>query len=408
MRSRKLSDRSKPPRDGEVTKTRLAGARQRRRAAEPLARLLLDSIDDSTRGALPYSAYPGVTTEALAEAVFTHKVAPAVYLHLKNADGVPGEIIGLLQERYQQQIVRQLQVQADLAALATALGDANLAWAAVKGPVLAERLWARPDLRQYIDLDILVDRRSFGAVLDALFAAGAEMIDRNWELIERQLRAEISLRLPNGTSLDLHWHLVNSAALRRQFRFDTAEMLQRTVPVKIGGTLVPSLDPTDTLLHLAYHTAHSGGHRLMWLKDVERATADPDLDWSLTLRRARDYGVALPLAVVLMRAARVVGFEKAPPAAALAPARRTPWGLFALAVDEWCPAPMLPGDRLSGQIAFKNTRRSSAKSIAAGVASLKGRGAPAFNPAENPLYIDAGGEAARAAYLRAVEGGREP
>jgi hypothetical protein len=357
---------------------------------------------------VPFSAYHGIDPAALADAVFTHKVAPAVYLHLKDADGVPPEILAPMHERYQQQIVRQLKVQADLAMLATTLNDANLAWAAMKGPVLAERLWSRPDLRQYIDLDILVDRRTFGRVVDVLLAAGAEMVDRNWELIARQVRAEISLQLPNGTALDLHWHVVNSSQLRQQFTFRTDEMLERAVQMKIGDTVVPALGPVDTLLHLGYHTAHSGGHRLMWLKDVERATADDDLDWAAALEQARTYGVTLPLAVVLARTEQVLGFEKPPPAAALAPARRTPWGLFAAVMDARCPAPMLPSDRLSGQIAFKNTRKSSVASAAALLGSLRSRGGPAFNPAENPLYIDAGGEAARSAYLRVVEGGREP
>lgn len=146
----------------------------------------------------------------------------------------------------------------------------------------------------------------------------------------------------------------------------------------------------------------------MWLKDVERASANPDLDWAETIARARRDGVALPLAIVLARVGKVIGFEKEPPAAALRPAKRTVWGVFAAGVDSWSPAPVLPNDKLSGQIAFKNTRRSSPASIATAIASLKGRRAAAFDPTQNQLYIEAGGEAARAAYLRIVEGGNEP
>lgn len=384
------------------------GGRRARRAADPLARLLLDSIDDTRRGSVPASAYPGVTADALGAAVFIHKVAPAVYLHLREDPEAPAVLVEPMLERYQQQMVRQLQVQADIAHVSQALGSAGLAWLTMKGPSLAEHLWSRPDLRQYIDLDILVDRRSFGAVLDTLIASGAEMVDQNWELIERQVRAEVSLRLPNGTSLDLHWNLVNNPVLRKDFRFDTPTLLARAVDIKVGSITAPTLDPADTLLHLAYHTAHSGGHRLMWIKDVERATANPELDWPEAITRAKRNGIALSLAVVLDRVGKVIGFEKEPPAAALRPARRTAWGAFAAGVDRWSPAPVLPDDKLSGQIAFKNTRRSSPASIAAALASLKGRRGAVFDPQQNPLYIDAGGEGARAAYLRIVEGGREP
>ncbi|MGH8888890.1 MAG: nucleotidyltransferase family protein [Acidothermaceae bacterium] len=383
-------------------------ARRARRAADPLARLLLDSIDDSRRGAVPASAYPGLTAEALGAAVFIHKVAPAVYLHLREDADAPAELLEAMRDRYQQQILRQLQVQADIGQVSQVLGDAHLPWLTMKGPALAEHLWSRPDLRQYIDLDILVDRRAFGAVLDALVGSGAEMVDRNWSLIAEQVRGEVSLLLPNGTALDLHWNLVNNPVLRKSFRFSTPELIERSVDIKIGSVTVPTLDPADTLLHLAYHTAHSGGHRLMWLKDVERAAANPDLDWDVTLQRARRDGVALALAVVLARVGAVIGFEKAPPAAALGSAHRTAWGLFAAGVDSWSPAPMLPDDKFSGQIAFKNTRESSWASVTAAVASLRGRRGGSGAPAENPLYADAGGDAARAAYLRIVEGGREP
>ena len=383
-------------------------ARRGRRAAEPLARLMLDSIDDSRRGAVPVSAYPGVSAEALDAAVFMHRVAPAVYLHLREDPDTPVDLLEPMRDRYQQQILRLLQVQADITHVSQVFSGAGLAWLTMKGAALAEHLWSRPDLRQYNDLDILVDRRSFGVALDALVDSGAEMVDRNWPLIEAQMRGEVSLRLPNGTALDLHWNLVNNPVLRKAFRFRTPELLERSVEIKIGSVTVPTLDPADTLLHLAYHTAHSGGHRLMWLKDVERATASPDLDWDEALQRARRDGIALALGVVLARVGAVIGFEKAPPAAALRPARRTAWGVFAAGVDTWSPVPGLPHDKFSGQIAFKNTRGSSPASIAAAVASLKGRRGGGDGPSENPLYVEAGGAAARAAYLRIVEGGREP
>lgn len=383
--------------------------RVEQRSGQPLARLMLDAIDDSTRGKVPFSAYAaGVTLADLDAALFIHKVAPAVYLHLKNDPTVPEDIAQLLRDRYNTQMMRQLQVQADLAVLSEVFDGNGLAWAAMKGPVLAQRLWSRPDLRQYIDLDILVDRRLFGRVLDVLVMAGAEMLDCNWQLVRQQVRAEVSLRLPNGTALDLHWHVVNDPKLRRSFTFHTEEMLGRAVRMSIGDSIVPALDPVDTLLHLGYHTAHSGGHRLMWLKDVERATADDSLDWDVVLRRADECGVRLALAVVLARTKRVIGFEKPPPAAALAPARRTPWGWFAASADRWSPAPALPGDKLSGQIVFKSTRATTIGSAAAAVGAARHRHDGGLDPANNPLHSPAGGAQARDAYLRVVEGPAEP
>ncbi|MDQ1484569.1 MAG: hypothetical protein QOJ62_262 [Actinomycetota bacterium] len=390
-----------------MTSSATTTAGKRRRSDHPLARLLLDSIDDEIRGTVPLSAYGDVNAADVETASFIHKVTPAVYLHLRGSGDAPPEMVEPLMRRYQGQVARHLQVLADLAALAKTLDGTDISWAVMKGPVLAERLWSRPDLRMYYDLDILVDRRRFGDVLELLVATGSKLLEQNWPLIQQRVRAEVSLQLPNGAALDLHWHAVNDRRQRSQFTFPIAEMLARSVKVEVGASTVPTLDPSDTLLHLAYHTAHSGGHCLMWLKDIERATADPDLDWAQTLRRARAYGLALPLAMVLVRTARVIGFEFAPPAAAFAPARRSAWGVLATAVDTWRPPPMLPHDKHPAQMPFKNVRSSTLASLRPTLSWVRERRIPAIDPREAKKHVE-GGDAARAAYLVALQGPREP
>jgi hypothetical protein len=387
--------------------TRSSTTPTRKRAIRPLAQLLLDAVDDEVRGTVAATAYEALDGDALQAASFMHRISPAVYVHLHRGGGAPAELLEPMLRQYQAQLARHLQVLSDLAHLATTLDDAGIAWAAMKGPVLAERLWSRPDLRMYFDLDILVDRRSFGDAIDVLLEAGSEVVDQNWSLIEQQTRAEVSLRLPDGAKLDLHWHLVNDRRQRSQFRFPIAEMLSRSVKAELGGTAAMTLDPADTLLHLAYHTAHGGAHCLMWLKDVERATADPDLDWAQTLQRARVYGVALTLAIVLARTARVIGFEVAPPAAALAPARKSGWGLLAAAVDTWRPPPMLPDDKHPAQMPFKNVRTSTAASLRPTLSWLRERRIPADDPGVGTQHV-AGDDVARASYLALLRGGREP
>jgi hypothetical protein len=378
-----------------------------RRAHHPLARLLLDSIDDSVRGTVSASAYGGVDAAAVESAGFMHKVTPAVFVHLHGAGDAPPELIAPLIRTYHSQLVRHQHILEDLAGLATTLDDAGIVWATMKGPVLAERLWTRPDLRLYFDLDILVERRSFRETLGVLIDAGVAVLKQDWVFIENKTRAEVSLRLPKGTALDFHWHVVNDKRQRSQFTFPIAEMLSRTVHVKVGDATVPTLDPSDTLLHLAYHTAHSGGHRLMWLKDIERATANPELDWPQTLKRAHAYGVALPLAIVLARTGRVIGFECPPPRAAFAPARWSPWGVLTATVDQLRPPPVLPGDKHPAQMPFKNVRPSTLASVRPALSWLRERRIPAPEPTEGRGH-SAGDDVALASYLATIEGAAEP
>lgn len=377
--------------------THVLGSARRRR---PLARLLLDAVDDDTRGNWPQGGYPGVTVDALARALFIHKVGPAVHVHMDGSDAAPS-LRAVAKERYDQQIERQAQVAGDIAVLAEVLSDLGVAWATVKGPVLAERLWNRPDLRQYADLDIVVDRRRLGDVVDALLGAGAEMIDRNWVLMHERVQGELSMRLAHGTSLDLHWHLVNNAELRKVFRFPMDDVLARVVDAKVGGVAVPTLDDADTLLHLAYHTAHSGGHRLMWLMDVACAAAVPALDWDAVESRASAYGVMLPLGVVLARVKRTVGLPVVVPAR-VRRAMRSPWSRITGAGDLIWPAPVLPADKLSGQIVYKSTRATGGASLGAALRSATHRPDRAAGPIDNVLHSAVGGADDRARYFARV------
>jgi hypothetical protein len=86
-------------------------------------------------------------------------------------------------------------------------------------------------------------------------------------------------------------------------------MIARHRTVKTSGLAVPTFDPVDTLLTLAFHAARSDGHRLIWLKDVERSLAveEPDLDE--LVRRARAARCAPAVGVILERAQSLLGAE---------------------------------------------------------------------------------------------------
>jgi hypothetical protein len=153
----------------------------RKRATRPLARLLLDAVNDEVRGTVSATAYEAVDADALQAASFMHRIAPAVYVHLHGAGDAPAKLLEPMLRQYRDQFARHLQVLTDLAHLAATLDNACIGWVAMKGPVLAERLWSQPDLRMYFDLDILVDRRNFGDAIDALVGAGSEIVDQTAE-----------------------------------------------------------------------------------------------------------------------------------------------------------------------------------------------------------------------------------
>jgi hypothetical protein len=171
----------------------------------------------------------------------------------------------------------------------------------VKGPVLAEVVYPRNDLRAYDDVDLVVQRRRFADAISALIGADCDVLDRNWRRIRHEMRGQVHMTAPYGTAVDVHWHLLNRGSVRSAFRVDMDGLFERARHVSLDGPQVLTLDPTDTLLHLALHAGLSGGAKLSWLKDIERAAAVEPIEWEELMRRARAWGAGEVIAVSFRR-----------------------------------------------------------------------------------------------------------
>lgn len=370
----------------------------------PTARVLIDAVQGVVGQAYPWER---IDVQDLLMASLSHGVTPALAVRLRGRDDVPAELTERLQACYRDQLARHLRTLADLRRLSSVLNETQMGWAVVKGPALAEGLWPRPDLRVYVDLDVLIDRRNLREAVAMLEANGVAPVDRNWPFILERVQGELSMELPFGTPLDLHWHLVNDRALRRVFRFPMDDLLGRSAPAKLGSVVAPVLDPVDTVLHLAYHMIHSGGHRLVWLNDFHLAVTAPGMDWDELYDRAQAYGCRLALALSLQRTASVLH----PPGGYPRMRRGGPWAALAAAADRWRPVPQLPGEKRSGRIVFQSTRDQLGSSAwAASLAALgRTRHEDALEAgAPNPLHLVVSDPQARRRYFDLVAGRQQP
>jgi hypothetical protein len=187
---------------------------------------------------------------------------------------------------------------------------AGIDWLVLKGPALAYTVYPRPQLRSYVDLDLLVPPDRFGQVLQRLESAGYHLADRNWPLLQDYRPGELRVRSPRGILLDVHWSVFNDARRRSAFSLDTAGLLARRRRLEPVG--LPALGPVAQVLHVGLHAALSGGNRLGWLLDLHLCAAGAD--WPSLIEAARAAGAGPALALMLERARRCLGTE-VPPAA---------------------------------------------------------------------------------------------
>jgi len=310
-------------------------------------------------------------------------------------------------------IDRHLRALGDLARLAPALDALGVPWLVVKGPVLAELHYPRPDLRTYNDLDVVVPAGAMGDAMAAVEAQGGTLLDRNWPLLRELEVGEVLLRLPHGTLLDLHWHLFNVSAVRRTMRPPMAELLERARPVRLAGTAVHTLDALDTLVHLGAHGTLSGGHRLVWLKDLERVLAGDRPPWDDLVDRARAWGVGPAAALALSRARRVLGVA-VPGGVPEAMAGGRAFLAAGAGADLLAPPARSNGNRSIGLLVSRSARADTASTAAELRRRLSAaaipRGRPSLTPPANDMdpasprspRHDSGSEADRQAFFRAI------
>jgi hypothetical protein len=242
------------------------------------------------------------------------------------------------------------------------LDAAGLPYLVVKGPVLAGHHYERPDLRRYVDLDVLVAPVDFPRALDSLVAHGFSVFEDDWSTLREVLAGELRL-LRGDDVVDLHWTLVDDTAARGRCRFPTEPLFAAHRQVVLAGAAVPTTGPVHTVLHVALHAALSGATRLVWLVDLDRVVRRDEPDWDEVLREAASAAMAAQVGVVLARARRIVGAPV--PNEVLRRLVPTGWRAVVTAGDRWTPVGTARTDASAARLLARATRETSGASWAA-------------------------------------------
>ena len=279
------------------------------------------------------------------------------------------ELAPVLRERLasaRNRVVRDhLRAVSELAVIAEALDGAGIPWLTFKGPVLAELAYDPPHLREYVDIDVLVPATHLQEAVRRLEAVGYRRGGPDWSVLKRERAGEVTLLSGGGVLLDLHWELLNDWQAREAFSVPTTvQLIGRARHVVVGGISVPSLDPVDTLIHLALHASTSGGWRLVWLEDLARAQSGRGAAGPALTTRARQARAGLVLASLLLRSERTLGHAVPRELVAeLTPARS--WLRLLAVVDRVAPVERATGYGSLTRITTNSTRQDTPTSVQA-------------------------------------------
>lgn len=216
---------------------------------------------------------------------------------------MPAAVHDRLGRRLAESVGRQLVMGRELAHLLRAFARERLPVIPLKGPALAETLYADPALRPFSDLDLLIRREHVLAADGLLQALGYRRLadGHSWEFDLAYDRAAL-YEGPDGVQVDLHWSLLSDP---RYVWEESAglEVWERMIKSQIDGQTVLGLCPEDLLLYLATHLAvHHGLAGLLWYWDLALLLDrwGSRLDWPTVLERAARWRVRRALGFALV------------------------------------------------------------------------------------------------------------
>ena len=239
--------------------------------------------------------------EALVDVAQRARVAPLIYLFLRERAWVPAHAYDRLRAFYLATARRNLLAFNALAPVIAALNAHGIPNILLKGVALALTLYKNEALRPMSDVDVLVRWADVPRAVEVLREFG---YDTPVPEIRPGARiaygGELYLR-PDGVhaiSIDLHWNLVNSPRYRRvaaeDWLWDSAQ------PVAVGAAEGRVLGPEAQLLHLCAHKVlhHSNEDALgaaLWGYDIALLLSELTLDWDVVLTQAQALDVVAPL-----------------------------------------------------------------------------------------------------------------
>lgn len=177
---------------------------------------------------------------------------------------------------------------------------------AFKGPVLAASAYGGLAMRQFSDLDVLVERSCMPAAAELLAGQGFVPERAAIEVVGDEFfqAAEILFVKPgSATAIDVHWGM-----MPRYFPFvpDADAMRRRVVRLAWEAGEAPILSPHDQMLMLCAHGTKHGWPTLGSVADIAAALRT-GIDWPALLDEATAVGAHRMLLLAIALAHELLG-----------------------------------------------------------------------------------------------------
>jgi hypothetical protein len=242
-----------------------------------------------------------------------HRLLPAVYLALRGRSDVPASIHSATRARFQRQERRTLRFTAELARILRQFDHHGIRVLAHKGAVLGQFLYGDASMRQFGDLDFLVQAADVSSARSALqqlgYAAKIQLSPRQEKAYLRSGYEHVFGLKIDHNLVEVQWQIVPRFYA---IDFDMKALFSRSIECDLDGLRLRCVGGEDLMLVLCVHAAKHEWAQLGMLRDIA-ALARLDLDWGWIDAEARRLGIMRILAISLLLARNLLGLNPPDP-----------------------------------------------------------------------------------------------
>ena len=172
---------------------------------------------------------------------------------------------------------RNMLMSVELIKVMKLLEENNIEAIPFKGPLLAQMAYGDITLRQYVDLDILINEHKLDKAIQLLSKHNYVYNQKEYQQImkNKSIFHDISLS-KNSVSIELHWRLFSDEF---KTNFESIKIDKNLFEVTIANYKLKSFQNEILIIYLAIHGTKHNWERVEWLLDIVKIIQNHSVDW---------------------------------------------------------------------------------------------------------------------------------
>jgi hypothetical protein len=261
-----------------------------------LLRCISPETDSQTVQQIKTLAQGQIDWQSLVQIAKAHRVMPLLYNRLSTAcpQTVPASLLNELRYYCKNIAIRNLSTTAELRRLLLLMKSQGIDTLPYKGPMLTQMLYGDLELRQFGDLDIVIQPEDMRSVEKLLMAEGY----RPYFGEKTATELDAYMKSKNEHTYDFY-HDHKKVFLEIHWRFwpvffssvTPKDIWHRRESAELAGKIVSNFKVEDYLIILCMHGSRHQWNRLSWLCDIALLLQKyPNLDWQQMFELSEQWG----------------------------------------------------------------------------------------------------------------------